>query len=83
MAALNAALALAEMQHVAVVIAQHLKLDVAGTLDEFLQVDVGNAEGLLGLVASRLPARQPARRWLRTTRMPRPPPPAEALMITG
>ena len=54
-AALDAAFALAQMHHVAVAIAEHLKFDVARTLDELFEVDVGNAERLLRLVARRLP----------------------------
>ncbi len=57
-AALDAALALAQVHHVAVAVAQHLKFDVPRALDEFFEVDVGNAEGLLRFVARRLERRQ-------------------------
>jgi hypothetical protein len=49
-AALDGAFALAQMNHFAVLVAQHLKLDVPGMLDELFRVDVGIAEGLLRLV---------------------------------
>ena len=52
---LDAAFALAKMQEVAVMVAQHLKFDVPGTLDKLFQVHVGNAKGLLRLVARGLP----------------------------
>ena len=51
MAALDAAFALAEMHDAAVLVAQHLKFDVARPLDEFLEVHIGNAESLLRLIA--------------------------------
>ena len=63
-------------------VAEHLHLDMAGAGDEFLQIEAAVAErgfrfgarliegGLEALVVS-------------TTRMPRPPPPADALIITG
>ena len=82
-AALDRALALAEVHDVAVLVAEHLDLDVARRLDVLLEVDVADAERGFGLARrglERLPRARPA---LRTTRMPRPPPPATALMITG
>ena len=48
-AALHRAVALPEVDHVAVLVGQHLHLDVPRVLDVFLQVDVGVAEGGLGL----------------------------------
>ena len=48
-AALDRALALAEVDDVAVVIAEDLELDVARVLDVLLDVDVADAEGRLGL----------------------------------
>src|SRR5882672_3357637 len=44
MTALNRALALAEVHEVAVVIAEHLELDVAGVLQIFLDIHVADAE---------------------------------------
>ena len=82
MAALDRALALAEMDDGAVMVAEHLELDVARMLDVFLDVDVADAEGRFGLALRGLERlRQLA--GARTTRMPRPPPPATALMMTG
>src|SRR5262245_11273735 len=49
MAALNRTLALAEMDHVAVVIAEDLELDVAWRVDVLFDVDVGHAERGFGL----------------------------------
>src|SRR5207249_3663150 len=48
-AALDRALALAEMDERAVAVAQHLHLDVAGTDEELLEVDAPVGEGGLGL----------------------------------
>ena len=83
MAALDRALALAEVHDVAVVVAEDLELDVARVLEILLDVDVAVAEGGLGLALRGAQQRAAARSALRTTRMPRPPPPATALMITG
>ena len=44
MTALNAALALAQTHHVAVLVGQHLELDVARPLDEPLHVEIAIAE---------------------------------------
>src|SRR5580700_10825528 len=54
MAALQRTFALAEMNHVAVFIAENLKLDVARMLDELFHVHIGTAEGLLGFGARGL-----------------------------
>ena len=53
-APLNRALALAEVHDGAVVIAEHLELDVARVLDVFLDVDVADAEGRFGLALGGL-----------------------------
>ena len=53
-AALQGAFAFAEMDHVAVLIAENLKFDVARMLDQLFHVDVGAAEGLLGFGARGL-----------------------------
>jgi hypothetical protein len=45
MAPLDAALALTQAHHVAVLVGQHLKLDVARPLDELLHVEIAVAEG--------------------------------------
>ena len=54
-----------------------------GDLDVLLEVDVADAEGRLGLALRGLERLATAPPAARTTRMPRPPPPATALMITG
>ena len=46
---LHRAIALEEVDHVAVVVGDHLDLDVAGMLDVLFEVDFGVAEGGLGL----------------------------------
>src|SRR5260370_279601 len=48
MTALYGALAFAEVDHVAVTVAEELDFDVAGTFDEAFDVDIGTAEGALG-----------------------------------
>ncbi len=48
MAALDGALALAQVDHVAVAVAEDLDFDVARALDQLLDVDFGVAEGALG-----------------------------------
>ena len=79
---LDRAIALVEVNQMAVPIAQKLHLDVLGAADELLEEDVGQPKAFW---ASR-------RAWssagsspsaLSTTRMPRPPPPIAALTITG
>ena len=51
MTPLDAALAFAEMDNVAVIISQYLKFDVPRPLDELLEVHVRNAECLLRLIS--------------------------------
>ena len=82
MAALQRAFALAQMDHVAVLVAEHLKLDVARMLDQFFHVHVRAAKGLLGFGARGL-KRGDQFFLVRTMRMPRPPPPSAALIISG
>ena len=82
MAPLDAAFALAQDFHVAVLVGQHLKFDVPRRGDELLQVDVRGAEGRARF-RLRLGEQAGQFRGLLTTRMPRPPPPAEAFRITG
>ena len=45
MTPLNRAVTLAQADYVSVLVGQHLELDVTGTLDEFLHVEVAIAEG--------------------------------------
>ena len=54
MAPLDAALALAQMDNFAVLIPQHLKLDVPRMFQEFLGIHVRRPEGLLSFAAGRL-----------------------------
>ena len=51
-AALDRAVALIEMVEVAVMVAQHLHLDMAGALDHLFQIALAVAKGGLGLAAS-------------------------------
>ncbi len=83
MAALDRAIALAEMDDVAVLVGKDLDFDVAGVGDRPLQDQLVRTEG-----ARRLGARPRQRvgeiaRREATSRMPRPPPPAAALTISG
>ena len=48
MAALHGAIALEQVDQVAVLVAQQLHLDVAGAGDVFFEEDVGDAEGRAG-----------------------------------
>ena len=78
MAALDRALALAEVHDGAVVIAEHLELDVARALDVLLDVDVADAERRLGLALRGLErlaqlGRRADRRACRGRRRRRPP----------
>ena len=52
MAALHRAIALAEMDRVALAVGEHLDLDVARVLEEFLHVDLIVAERGFGFAAS-------------------------------
>ena len=83
MAALERAVALAEVDRLALAVAEHLEFDVARVGEIFLHVD--------GVVAERRawprtpPGSSGFRAGLRpsTTFMPRPPPPDAALIRTG
>jgi hypothetical protein len=81
--ALHGAVALAQIEGVALTVSQHLDLDVARVLQVLLHVDHVVVEEL-----ARFGFGQGDGGWIsaasvRTTRMPRPPPPPAALMITG
>ena len=82
MAALDRAVALAEVDDVAVRVREHLHLDVARVLEVALDVDGRVGEVLLALPRGRL-ERALGLVGLRTTSIPLPPPPAAALMISG
>ena len=81
--ALHRAVALAEVDHVPPAVAEDLHLDVAGLLDELLDVDRAVAEGRLGLRPRLVAGCSRSEMSLCATRMPRPPPPATALIRTG
>jgi hypothetical protein len=81
-AALHRAVALAEVDHVAVVSASTWNSMWRGLLEEFLHVDLVVAEGGRASRACQVDRRS-AVASLCTTRMPRPPPPPAALMMTG
>ena len=80
-AALDAAFALAQMRDGAGAVAEDLHLDVAGAGQELLDVDVAAAERGLGLGPAALVGRPRSSSADVTARVPRPPPPASALMI--
>ncbi len=82
-AALDRAFALAEMDDVAVRIAQHLDLDVARLLDVFLDEDAVVGKARLRLARAPSETRRATSASLAAMRMPLPPPPAEALIMTG
>ncbi len=50
MTALNGALALAQVDHPPVLVAQNLKLDVAGRGDVFFHIDIGGSKGRRRLI---------------------------------
>ena len=81
-AALDRALALVEVDDVAVRVAHDLHLDMATALDVRLDEHGAVAEGSGRLTARRLD-RSASSASSRTTRMPRPPPPAAAFTSTG
>ena len=82
MPALHAAVAFPEVDHVAVQIGEDLDLDVPRSIDVFFEVDVAIAEGGFGFGLGLL-ERDFSDRSLPATRIPRPPPPATALISTG
>ena len=83
MTALNGTLAFAEIDRVAVLVRQHLHLDVPGIEDGLLEVNFAVAERPLRLALRRFQRRIATPRALCTRRMPLPPPPAAAFSITG
>ena len=82
MAALQRAVALAEMDDIAVAVGEHLELDMARRADVFLDQHARVAEGRLRL-ALRASNAASKSACLSTRRMPLPPPPATALISTG
>ena len=82
-AALDRALALAAGEDVAVVVAEHLDLDVARGRDHLLDVERAVAERGLRLGRRALVGGLELARLRRRRRMPLPPPPAAAFSSTG
>ena len=82
-APLDRALALAEREHAAVLVAEHLDLDVAGRHERLLEVERAVAERRLRLGAGPSSTPPRARPGRDTSRMPLPPPPATAFSSTG
>ena len=70
------------MDDVAVVVGQDLEFDVMRVLDEFLDVDPALPKAFSASVRARVKALTRLIS-LCATRMPRPPPPATALIMTG
>jgi hypothetical protein len=80
-AALQRAVALAEMDRVALAVAEDLDLDMAGLAEVFLDID--GASPKAALASERAVESATRARPRSATFMPRPPPPAAALMSTG
>ena len=83
MAPLGGAVALAQGHHMPGAVAQQLHLDVAAALDQPLEVDRAIAEGLLRLPRGGRDRCRELGGSIDHARMPRPPPPAAALMSSG
>ena len=83
MAALDRAVALAEVDDVAVRVGEDLHLDVAWVLEVALDVDGRVGEVRRAFATRRLEAPPRPRRRTATTFIPLPPPPAAALTISG
>jgi hypothetical protein len=79
---LDGAIALAQVHDVAVAVGQNLKLDVAGPLDKFFQVDPRVAKGGLGLALGGHKGFAHVGFGLHQAHAP-PAAPAVALIITG
>ena len=82
-APLQAALALAEVDDVAVAVGEHLHLDVPGVQHESLEEQGVVAERRRRLAARGLTSAAGSSAASCTTRMPLPPPPADGLTSTG
>lgn len=80
--ALHRTVTLKEMHHIAVLVGEDLHFDVLGLLQELFHKDVVIAEGLAGLVPYQLKVPGDLL-GIVGRRIPRPPPPAAALRITG
>ena len=81
--ALHRALPVEQVEHAAMGVPDDLDLDMAGGGQVPLQEDLVGAERGLRPPAAPTPRRRPARRARRTSRIPRPPPPADAFTRSG
>ncbi len=82
-AALQRAVALAQMDHMAMAVGQDLDFDMARLLEILLHIDGVVAERGLGFGAGLRQREGQFASALARTFMPRPPPPAVALISTG
>ena len=82
-AALHRAIALVQVEDVAVLVAEDLHLDVLGLADKALEEYRVVAERALRLGARLVEQESTSWSGSWTTRMPRPPPPKAALMMSG
>jgi hypothetical protein len=80
-AALQRAVALEQMHDIAVAVAEHLHLDMAGRLDVFLDQHASSPKAAASRCAPASAVGEVA--GSSTRRMPLPPPPATALISTG
>ena len=83
MPALHRAVALEQVHAVAVRVGEHLDLDVARRDQVFLEQHAVVAEARFRFALRRRERRRERLARCSTTRMPLPPPPAEALISTG
>ena len=82
MTSLDRAVTLAEMDHIAMLVAEDLDLDMTRLLTVFFDIDFRIAETGLGFGAGRGKGIGQSRRRVDNLH-PAPPPPAVALMMTG
>ena len=80
---LHRAIAFPQVDEVAVPVAEDLHFDVLGPGDVALEEDFGPAEGGAGFALGFFELAGISSSGGRTTRMPRPPPPKLALMMSG
>ncbi len=82
-AALHRAVALAEVNDVAVAVGEHLDLDVARSITAFSSMQLGRRRRRCSASVRAVRIASSSSASCATRRMPRPPPPAAALTITG
>ena len=83
MAALDRAIPFVQVQEVAMAVPEHLHLDVLGAGNVFLEKHRGIAKSAARLIARLIQQVCQVRRLRDHARMPRPPPPNAALIISG